>query len=181
MVRNLHQFARTYWQNLYATFPLKWLHSWCSDLGHLGKINVWCHNPVYTKMSHLMANGNNCKFTQAHVCITGFYAIILLYVHITVYCAMTVPYEFFWVFEGSSLEAPRAVLFHATTIHCHDGMDHDGASVSFWDQSYWFAPNSKFQSDTKDRETHEQDELSQRKYSRQRLFSQDIAILVAKV
>ena len=25
----------------------------------------------------------------------------------------------------------------------------------FWDRSYWFAPNSKFQSDTKDQEMHE--------------------------
>ena len=92
-----------------------------------------------------------------------------------------VQYEFFRVFKGSFLEAPQVVLFHATAIHCHDGMDHNDASVSSWDQSYWFAPNSKFQSDTIDRETHEQDELSQRKYSRRRLFSQDIAILVAKV
>ena len=38
-------------------------------------------------------------------------------------------YEFFQVFEGLFLEAPRAVLFHATAIHCHDGMDHDDASV----------------------------------------------------
>ena len=32
---------------------------------------------------------------------------------------------------------------------------------SFWNQSYWFAPNSKFQLDTKDREMHKRDELSQ--------------------
>ena len=37
--------------------------------------------------------------------------------------------NFFRVFEGSFLEAPRVVLFHATAIHCHDGMDHDDASV----------------------------------------------------
>ena len=42
-------------------------------------------------------------------------------------------------------------------------------------------PNSKFQSATKDREMHERDELSQRKYSRRRLLGQDIASLVAKV
>ena len=51
---------------------------------------------------------------------------------------------------------------------------------SFWHQSYLFAPNSKSQSATKYREIHEQDELSQRKYSRRRLFGQGIASLVAK-
>ena len=31
---------------------------------------------VYTKTSRLMANGNDCKFTQARVCITRYYAIL---------------------------------------------------------------------------------------------------------
>ena len=34
----------------------------------------------------------------------------------------------FLVFEGSFLEAPRAVLFHATAIHCHYGIDIEDAS-----------------------------------------------------
>ena len=52
---------------------------------------------------------------------------------------------------------------------------------SFWDQSYWFAPNSKLQSATEDRRTHERVELSQRKYQGRRLFSLNIASLVAEV
>ena len=31
----------------------------------------------------------------------------------------------------------------------------------FWDQTYWLAPNSKFQLATKDQEMYEQDELPQ--------------------
>ena len=42
---------------------------------------------------------------------------------------MPVQYEFFRVFEGSFFKAPEAVLFHVTAIHCHDGMDHNDASV----------------------------------------------------
>ena len=35
----------------------------------------------------------------------------------------------FRVFEGSFLEAPRVVQFHATVIHCHHGMDADDTSI----------------------------------------------------
>ena len=42
---------------------------------------------------------------------------------------------------------------------------------SFWNGCYRFAPNSKFHSASKDRETGERVELSQRKYSRRRVCS----------
>ena len=34
----------------------------------------------------------------------------------------------FLVFEGLFLEAPQAVMFHATAIHCHYGIDIEDAS-----------------------------------------------------
>ena len=34
----------------------------------------------------------------------------------------------FSFFDGSYLEAPTAVLFHATAIHCHDGIQIADAS-----------------------------------------------------
>ena len=36
---------------------------------------------------------------------------------------------FFSFFEGSFLEAPRAVLFHTTVVHCHHGIDIKDASL----------------------------------------------------
>ena len=36
---------------------------------------------------------------------------------------------FFRVFEGSFLEVPRVVQFHATVIHCYHGMDADDTSI----------------------------------------------------
>ena len=38
------------------------------------------------------------------------------------------------VFEGSFLEAPRAVLFHATAIQCHHGIDIEDASFFVLEQ-----------------------------------------------
>ena len=51
-----------------------------------------------------------------------------VYVCITVYHALSRVEWIFRVFEGSFLEAPWAVLFHATAMHCHHGMDIDDAS-----------------------------------------------------
>ena len=52
---------------------------------------------------------------------------------------------------------------------------------SFWNDCYRFAPNSKFHSSRKDQEMDERVELSQRKYSRQRVGSCNLANLEAKV
>ena len=80
-----------------------------------------------------MANGNDVllrMITHARVRITRVYAIISY----TSAYPCTAPYpgqnEFFFVFEGSFLKAPRAVLFHATAIHCHHGIDIEDASFS---------------------------------------------------
>ena len=52
---------------------------------------------------------------------------------------------------------------------------------SFWNKWYRFAPNSKLHSARKDQEMDERVELSRRDYSRQRVCSQNIPNLVAKV
>ena len=64
---------------------------------------------------------------HARVRIARVYAIISY----TSAYRCTAPYpgqNEFLVFEGSFLEAPRAVLFHATAIHCHCGIDIEDAS-----------------------------------------------------
>ena len=38
-------------------------------------------------------------------------------------------HELLQVFEGLFLEVPRAVLFHAIAIHCHNGMEDNDISV----------------------------------------------------
>ena len=75
------------------------------------------------------------------------------------------------VFEGSFLEVPRVGLLYTATVIRTTMIP----QFSFWNQSYWFAPNSKFQLATKDQEMHEQDEL------KTRLFNKDRTSLVAKV
>ena len=62
-----------------------------------------------------------------------YYAVLcndIVYVHITIsvlchaQCSMN-----FSSFQRFILKAPQAALFHATAIHCHNGMDNDDASV----------------------------------------------------
>ena len=65
--------------------------------------------------------------THIHVLIAWVHAIILYTsVYPSVYC--TLPVTHFLVFEGWFLEAPQAVLLHATVIHCHYGIDIKDAS-----------------------------------------------------
>ena len=54
-----------------------------------------------------------------------------VYVRITVRASgpSRTEWIFFRVFEGSFLEVPRVVQFHATVIHCHHGMDADDTSI----------------------------------------------------
>ena len=47
------------------------------------------------------------------------------------------------VFEGSFLEAPRAVLFHATAIHCHYGIDIEDASFLVLERELLIFPQLK--------------------------------------
>ena len=49
----------------------------------------------------------------------------------------------FLVFEGSFLEAPRAVLFHATAIHCHYGIDIEDASFLVLERELLICPQFK--------------------------------------
>ena len=56
----------------------------------------------------------------------------IVYVHIMVRAsrpARGMLNGFFRVFEGLFLEAPRVVRFHATAMHCHNGMDTDDTSL----------------------------------------------------
>ena len=78
------------------------------------------------------------------------------------------------------MEAPTAVLFHATVIHCYHGIEIADALFSFRNECYRLAL-IKFHSGRKDRETVECVELSRKKHSRQRVCSQNLATLVAKV
>ena len=50
---------------------------------------------------------------------------IMLYTSVYHPCTVPCPGQnrIFLFFEGSFLEAARAVLFHATAIHCHHGRD----------------------------------------------------------
>ncbi len=87
----------------------------------------------------------------------------------------TAPYpktEWFFIFEGSFLEAPQAVLFHATAIH---GTDIEDTLFFVLELVLRFAPNSNFYSARKDREKDEQVELSRRKYSRRRVCNHNLA------
>ena len=84
---------------------------------------------------------------------------------------------FFRVFEGSFLEAPRVVQVHSTVIHCHHGMDADDTSIFVLRSELQVCPKFEVR---ENRETHKRVELS-RKYSRPRVCSQNITILVAKV
>ena len=52
-----------------------------------------------------------------------------VYVRITVHQALLRQNGFFHVFEGSFLEVPQVVQFHATVIHCHHGMDADDTLI----------------------------------------------------
>jgi hypothetical protein len=58
-------------------------------------------------------------------------------IYLSVYRVLPKDRMNFLVFEGLFLEAPRAVLFHATAIHRHYGTDIEDASFSlFWNESY---------------------------------------------
>ena len=87
----------------------------------------------YTKTSRytLWQNGNDVFLriiTYARVHITRVYAIIsYMSAYLSVYRALPRTEWIFLFFEGSFLAAPRAVLFHATAIHCHYGKDIEDA------------------------------------------------------
>ena len=62
--------------------------------------------------------------THAFVRIMQVYTIIsYTSAYLSVYRTLPRTEWIFLVFEGLFLEAPRAVLFHATAIHCHYGRD----------------------------------------------------------
>ena len=66
---------------------------------------------------------------HARVCMTRLYAMILYTsVNASAYRALPKHDELFQFFDGSFLEASKAVPFHATAIHCHHGMDFADAS-----------------------------------------------------
>ena len=94
--------------------------------------------------------------------MTRLYAMILYTsVNASAYRALPKHDELFQFFDGSFLEASKAVPFHATATMIWTSLM---PPFSFWDQSYCFAPNSKLQPATEDRKTHELVELSRRKY-----------------
>ena len=66
--------------------------------------------------------------TRAFV-LTRLYAMIL-YTSVNASACRALPKhnELFQFFDGSFLEASKAVLFRATAIHCHHGMDFVDAS-----------------------------------------------------
>ena len=70
-----------------------------------------------------------CMITYARVRIAQVYAIIsYTSAYLSVYRTLPRTEQIFLVFEGSFLEAPRAVLFHATAMYCHYGRDIEDAS-----------------------------------------------------
>ena len=71
--------------------------------------------------------------------------------------------DFFRVFEGSFLEAPQVVWFHATAMHCHDGMDTNDTSLFVLGSELQVCP--KFKVPVSQRSRNAGVELSQRKYS----------------
>ena len=102
---------------------------------------------------------------HAHIRITRLYAMILyMSVNASAYRALPRKNELFQFFNGSFLKASKAVLFDATAIHCHHGMDLVDASFFVLGAELLVCPNSKLQSATEDRKAHERVELLQRKY-----------------
>ena len=161
-----------------------------SVLSYLAReLPVACHQcflPVYAKTYNLMAKQKWCVPTRdcIHTCM--YYTSSrnnIAYVHITI----SVPRPTQNRMDVSRFSKARfskhlerfcsMLLLHTATMVQTSRMPH----FSFWNESYRFAPNSKFHSATKDREMNEQVELSQRKYSRRGVCSQYIARLVAKV
>ena len=102
---------------------------------------------VYTKTSRLWQNRDNfflCIIIHARVHITRVYAIIpYMSAYLSVYRALPRTEWIFLVFEGSFLEAPRAVLFHATAIHCHYGKDIEDASFFILERELLICPQFK--------------------------------------
>ena len=150
----------------------------CSIYSH----NQLCYITVYIKTYHLMENGNDVflrMITYARICIMPVYAIILyMSIYLSLYCALPRTEWIFLVFEGSFFEVPRVVLFHGTAIHCHYSTDIEDTSFFILE---WVTDLPRIHSAWKDREMDERVELSQRKYSRRRVGSYNLASLVAKV
>ena len=95
-------------------------------------ITICLHHPQSTlRPPVLMAKRKWCFTAYDYARARTYYAGTrnnLVYVpstsaYLSVYRALPRTEWIFLVFEASFLEAPWAVLFHATAIHCHYGID----------------------------------------------------------
>ena len=135
---------------------------------------------VYAKTYNLMAKQKWCAPTYDCACVCMYYTSThnnIVYVRITIHVPCPTQDNGFFSFSKCLKRFCSTLLLHTATMVETSRMPH----FSFWNESYRFAPNSKFHSATKDREMDERVELSWRKYSRRRIWSQNIASLVAKV